>query len=81
MVNVIGVPVQVIPLLVTKGVTVKVEVSGVVPAFVAVNEGTLPVPFTGANPIASAVRVQLKTVPGVLLVNTTEGTDEPTQYV
>ena len=79
MVNCIGVPVQVIPSLVTEATTRNVAVSGVVPAFVAVNAGTLPVPLLVGNPIASFVRDQLKTAPGVLLLKTTEGTDAPAQ--
>ena len=56
-VNVIGVPVQVTPLLVKLAVTVNVEVRGVPPAFVAVNEGTLPVPEVPGSPMASPVRL------------------------
>ena len=80
-VNWIGVPVQVIPLFVKLATTLKVEVSGAVPAFVAVKEGTFPVPELAPSPIASFVRLQEKTAPGTLLVNTTEGTVEPAQYV
>ena len=78
-VKVTGVPVQVIPALVTEAVTVNVDVSGATPAFVAVNAGTLPVPLTGGNPIASAVRDQVKTAPGVGLEKTTDGTAAPAQ--
>lgn len=79
MVNVIGVPVQVVPLLVKLAVTVKVEVNGVMPALVATKEGTLPVPESGARPIAWLVLLQLKTAPATGLVNTTEGTTAPAQ--
>lgn len=51
-VNWIGVPVQVTPLLVKVATTLKVEVIGVVPVLVAVNEGMLPVPAVGARPIS-----------------------------
>ena len=57
-VNWIGVPVHVTPLLVKLATTLNVEVSGVPPALVAVNEGTLPVPAVPGRPIASAVRLQ-----------------------
>ncbi len=48
---------------------------------VAVKAGTGPVPLFVPSPIASFVRDQLNTAPGIGLVNTTEGTDEPVQYV
>lgn len=54
---------------------------GVIPALVAVKEGTLPVPESGANPIAPAVLLHEKVAPGTLLPNTTEGTMAPAQYV
>ena len=56
-------------------------VSGVTPAFVAVNEGTLPLPLLAPRPIASFVRDQEKVAPGTLLVNTMDGTDKPIQWV
>jgi hypothetical protein len=52
MVKVMGVPIQVTPLLVKEALTVKVEVNGVFPALVAMKEGMLPVPEVGARPIA-----------------------------
>lgn len=76
-----GVPVQVTPLFVNVATTLKVAVSGAVVAFVAVKAGTLPVPLFEPRPMASAVRDQEKTAPGVLLVKTIDGTLEPAQYV
>ena len=60
--------------------TEKVAVSGVLPAFAAVKEGTFPVPLFTPKPMASLVRDQEKVAPGTLLVNTTDGTVAPTQY-
>ena len=54
-------------------------VKGAVPAFVAVKEGTLPVPLFVPKPIASLVRDHEKVAPDTLLVNTTDGTIDPTQ--
>jgi hypothetical protein len=51
-VNWIGVPVQVTPLFVNDATALNVDVSGVVPAFVAVNAGTFPVPELTPRPIA-----------------------------
>ena len=67
MVNVCVAPVHVRPLLVYEGVTISVEVNGVVPVFVAKNEGMFPVPLF-ANPIAELVFTQLKTVPDIALL-------------
>lgn len=78
-VNVIGALVQVTPLLVYDAVAVNVELIGVLPVLVATYVGTLPVPVVGASPIAAAVRDQLNTTPGTLLVKTTDGTVEPAQ--
>lgn len=78
-VNVIGVPVQVNPPLVYEGVTVNVEVTGVVPALAAVNEGTLAVPEFTPSPIASVVLLQVYTAPGILPAKTIEGTTAPAQ--
>ena len=78
-VNVIGALVHVTPPLVTEAVAVKVDTSGVLPAFVAVYDGTLPVPAVGTSPIAAGVLVQLKVTPGTLLVKTTDGTVDPAQ--
>ena len=66
-VNENGVPVQVIE-LVYCDVTVIVAVIGVVPLFIAVNDGMLPVPLI-ANPTDGALFTQLKVVvPPVLFV-------------
>lgn len=69
------------PLFVNEATTLNVLVSGVVPALVDVKAGTLPVPLVTPKPIASLVRDQEKIAPGVLLVNTTDGTATPEQYV
>ena len=58
-----------------------VLLNGVVPLFVAVKEGTLPVPEVAARPMAPAVRVQLYSVPGTAPVKAVAGTVWPTQYV
>lgn len=79
-VKVIGVPVQVAPLAVKVATTVKVLVSGAVPAFVAVKAGMLPVPLVAAKPMASPVRVQESMAPAVLLDNAVSGTALPTQW-
>ena len=81
MVNVIGALEHVTPLLVKVATTVNVEVSGVIPALVAVKEGTLPVPAKGARPIAWLVLDQEYVAPGIFPVNTTDGTVDPAQYV
>ena len=70
---------QVTPLFVKEATALNVEVSGVAPAFVAVNAGTFPVPLFVPNPIASFVLDQAKVAPGTLLVNTTDGTGNPAQ--
>jgi hypothetical protein len=57
-VKVIGVPTQ----LLAVGVTVIVATTGVVPVFVAVNDGKLPVP-EAANPIVRSLVVQEYVVP------------------
>ena len=69
------------PLFVKLAVTLNTEVKTVVPGLTAVNEGTFPTPLKAARPMATFVLVQLYTmVPPVLgLVNTTDGTEEPTQ--
>ena len=72
-------PVHVTPLLVNVATTLNVDEIGVMPGFVAIKDGTLPVPESGANPIAPAVLLQENTAPGTLLVNTTEGTVAPAQ--
>ena len=79
-VKVMDAPVQVTPLAVNEGVTVKVLLSGALPALVAVKAGTLPVPLVAAKPMASPVRDQAKAAPPVLLENTVAGTALPTQW-
>ena len=59
MVNVDDAPVQVMPALVNVGVTVIVAVTGVLPAFTAVNDGTVPVPLA-PRPVAMLSFTQLK---------------------
>jgi hypothetical protein len=80
-VNWIGVPVQLTPLLVNVATTVNVAVTGAFVALAAVKAGTLPVPLVGARPIDCVVRDQEKVAPGTLLVNATDGTEDPLQYV
>ena len=63
MVNVIVAPVH--PL--ADGVTVIVATTGVVPAFVAVNEGIFPDPVA-ARPMDASLLVQVKVVPVTGLV-------------
>ena len=75
-VNCIGEPVQ--PPL--EATTVNMDVNGMVPAFVAVKEGIFPVPLVAAIPIASFVLLQDYVEPDILLLNTIDGTFEPTQY-
>ncbi len=62
-VNVMGVPVQVLPPLEYWGVTVMVATTGAVPVFLAEKEGMLPVP-EAPRPILVLLLVQLNTVPG-----------------
>ena len=81
MVNCIGALAQVVPPLVKEATTLNVLVSGIVSALAAVNAGTLPVPLFTPRPMAWLVRDQLKVAPGTLLLNTTEGTEAPAQYV
>ena len=61
--------------------TEKVEVIGAPDVLVAVNAGTFPIPEVGANPISGEGTVldHENTAPGVLLVNTIDGTLEPAQ--
>jgi hypothetical protein len=64
-------------------VTVIVLTIGVVPAFVAVNEGKLPVPVVSVNPKEGvAGLLHEKVAPETLLeeLNTVEGTETPLQY-
>ena len=60
--------------------TVNMDVNGVVPAFVVVNEGIFPVPLVAPIPIASLVLLQEYVEPDILLQNTIDGASEPTQY-
>lgn len=64
----------------TVEITVMVAVIGVDPGFVAVNEGTLPVPFAG-NPIAVLLTVHEYVPPAGMLANTVPGTKAPLQTV
>ena len=81
MVNWIGVPVQVTPLLVKVATTLKVDVIGALLVLVVIKVGTFPLPDVGASPISGTgtVRDQLKAAPGILLVKTIDGTVEPVQ--
>lgn len=79
MVNCMAVPVQVTPLLVYDGVTVKVDTMGLVPVLVAVKPIMLPVPLVAARPISPEVRLQAKVEPATGLVNTIEDTLSPSQ--
>ena len=65
-VNVLGVPL----VLPSDGVTVIVAVTGTIPVLTAVKAGRLPVPLAD-SPILVLLLVQLKMVPGKLLVKTT----------
>jgi hypothetical protein len=76
MVNVIGVPVQVVPPLVYVGVTVIVATTGAVVAFVAVKLGILPVP-DAARPILVLLLVHVNTVPAALPVKLTAAVGAP----
>ena len=76
MVNVIGVPVQVTPLLVNVGVTVIVATTGAVPVLIAVKLGMFPVP-AAARPILVLLFVQLYTVPAALPVKVTAAVGAP----
>jgi len=78
-VNITGIPGQVIPPAVILDVTVMVDTNKLLPKLVAVKEGKEPVPFNGIKPMLSPVLLQLKITPGVVLVNTMEGTIAPVQ--
>ncbi len=69
-VNVMGVPVQVLPPLEYWGVTVMVATTGVDPLFLAEKEGMLPVP-EAPSPMVVLLFVQLNTVPGTSPENVT----------
>ena len=79
-VNVIGVPVQVTPLLVYVGVTVIVATTGAVPVLIAVKLAILPVPVA-ASPILVLLFVQLYTVPAALPVKVTAAVGWPLHNV
>ena len=78
MVNDIGVPTQLTPLLVNVGVTVMVAVTGVKPALVATNVGIFPEPLA-AMPIDGVLLTQLNVIvpPVAGLLNTIADVDEP----
>ena len=82
-VNVIVGLLQVKLLFVLNPTTLNVEVIGVVPVFVAVNEGTFPVLLFVPKPISGAgtVRIHKYEVPETGLPNAMEGTISPVQYV
>lgn len=76
MVKINGVPTQLFPV----GVMVIVAVTGVVPLFVAVNDGIdAEVPLE-ANPMDGVSLVQAKVAPDTLLPNGIAGTEVPLQY-
>jgi len=77
-VNVLATPGHVLPA--TDGVTVIVDVIGVPPAFVAVNEGNPPVPLA-AKPIPVFELVHVNVAPAGVLANVFAGTTAPAQYV
>ncbi len=68
MVNVLGVPIQFVAPFVKVGVTVIVATIGVVPVFTAVNEGMLPEPLKGINPILVSKDQAYDVVPTVFVV-------------
>ena len=67
-VNVLGVPVQFVAPFVKVGVTVIVAITGVVLELIAVNEGMLPVPERGDNPIFVLIDQEYDVVPPVFVV-------------
>jgi hypothetical protein len=77
-VNVLGVPVQVIPLIVDTGVTVMVPEIAAEVVLVLTKLAMLPVPLA-ARPMAVLLLVQLYTVPDTVPPNVTAATLEPTQ--
>lgn len=70
MVNVLGVPAQVIPALVYKGVTVMVATCGDVPVFAVTNDAIFPVPLA-AKPIEVLLFTQLYVVAGTVVLKLT----------
>ena len=79
-VKLIGVPAQVPPAFVKAGVTVIVAVTGIMPAFSAVNDGRSPDP-AAASPIAVLEFVHENTVPGTVPVNAMLATTDPAHTV
>ena len=77
-VNVIGVPVQGTPPMVTLGVTVIVAVIGMLTGLEAVKAGNAPIPEAG-RPMATSLLVQVKTAPGLEELNGMELTATPLQ--
>ena len=80
MVNVIGVPVQVVGPPVKTGDTVIVAVTGALVALVPVKLPMLPVPLA-ARPMVVLLFVQLNTVPGTGPLNATAAVGEPLHTV
>ena len=78
MVNVTGVPEQLVPPLAKTGVTVIVATTGALPVLVAVKEAMFPVP-DAARPMEGALFVQLNTVPGTVPVKLTAAVVLPLQ--
>jgi hypothetical protein len=60
------------------GTMLTIELDAVLPVFIDVNEGTLPLPLA-ANPMAELLLVQLKAAPEGLLVKAVKGTTSPLQ--
>lgn len=79
-VNVIGVPVQVVPLLVYVGVTVIVAVTGAAVLLIAVKLAILPEPLA-ASPMDVLLFVQLYTVPATFPVKITAAVGCPLHSV
>ena len=79
-VNVIGVPVQVVPPLVNVGVTVIVAVTATAVAFVPMKLAILPVP-DAPSPMEVLLLVQLYTVPAAVPVNVTAAVGAPLHTV
>ena len=67
-VNVLGVAIQFVAPFVKVGITVIVATIGVVPVFIAVNEGILPEPVKGINPILVSKDQAYDVVPTVFVV-------------
>ena len=85
MLNVIGIPIQLIVPFTNEGVTVMIAITGTAPALVAVNGIMFPLPVA-AKPIDGAVFIQLYTMlpPPLLpfgLVNFIESVNLPLQSI